>query len=83
VLCLGMSECPSFLFDLFSEMIADPTTAIKSLLFLSDDPLSQDQTIQKLLSGRTKRLFQKPTRRLAVGLCDIEIPVGCLKAPSV
>jgi serine/threonine-protein kinase len=30
-----------------------------------------------------KRLFQKPIRRLALGLCDIEIPVGFLKAPSV
>ncbi len=53
VVCLGMLGLEEILLDFFGEMLADRSTAPSHVIFLADDPLSNNRSIAELLRGRT------------------------------
>lgn len=68
VLCLGMSECPWVLSDLLGVMAAQSTSTLSALVLLTDDPLSRDQTLWRLLRERTALITVDVESRVVLGI---------------
>jgi hypothetical protein len=59
VLCVGMSDCPTVLFDLLGEICGARETVPSALIFLEDDPLYKNLQLQGLTAKRVQTLVIK------------------------
>lgn len=59
ILCIGMSDAEPQFIDLLGELVSEPQLAPSALLFLSDDPLCRNTTVNRLVRDSI-RTYQIP-----------------------
>lgn len=85
ILCVGMTDVEALFIDLLGELVADPRLAPTALLFLSDDPICQNPTVNRIVRD-SLRTFQIPLtvgEFAAASLTAAETSRTPLFAPSV